>query len=106
MFLALDAYWDDSRDRVIGAFLSDANPYLVKGRGSADPAVWQEFSSAFHERFHDDWADLVGAHKFIQEYLDGISNVYAQIYPGGKRLNDAFVEIAPLELWKKAFESE
>ncbi len=103
MYLALDASWDECHDETLRGYLSEADPYLFKGKGSADPAAWAEFSAAYAERFPGDVADLEDAHGFTAEYLEKISDKYSKVYPGKKRLVDAFLEIAPLERWLEVF---
>lgn len=104
MFLSLDAYWDEHRDETIAGFLSEANPYLFKDKGSADPAVWLDFSSLFAKQFLSGRASLRDAHTFVQKYLVDMSEEYSKAYPGGKRLDEAFAEIASLNRWEEAFE--
>lgn len=106
MFMALDALWDECRDDTLAGYLSEANPFLFKGKGSADPAIWAEFSAAFAKCFPDSEVSLVGAHEFVIGYLEDISDAYSKAYPGSKRLADAFQEIAPLERWVEAFEPQ
>jgi len=103
MFLALDALWDDCRDETLGGFLSEANPYLWADKGSADPAIWSEFSAAYEKRFPSDDATLEQAHSFVHSYLEGISDEYSKVYPGHRHLSDAFLEIAPLDKWLSAY---
>ncbi len=43
IFYALDAVWDDSHDKKLGEYLSDANPFLWAEKVSADPAVYDDF---------------------------------------------------------------
>lgn len=43
IFYVLDAEWDETNDPQLGAFLSDANPFLFADIGSADPTVYLSF---------------------------------------------------------------
>ena len=106
MFMALDALWDECHDNTLAGYLSEANPFLFKGKGSADPAIWAEFSAAFSKRFPDNEASLEDAHDFVIGYLEGISKEYSKAYPGDKHLADAFLEIASAERWVGAFEQQ
>lgn len=104
MFMALDAYWDEHHDDTLAGYLSEANPYLFGGKGSADPAVWIEFEREFLKRFPSGSASLADAHDFVVSYLDGISKEYSLAYPGETQLTEAFLDIAPLERWEEVFE--
>ena len=106
MFLALDASWDECNDETLAGFLSEASPYTFDGKGSADPAIWSEFSSAFATRFPNGRASIEDAREFVWDYLADISDEYSKVYPGKKRLVDAFEEVAPLARWIEVFESE
>lgn len=37
IFYVLDAEWDESKDPILGEFLSSANPFLFEGLSSAVP---------------------------------------------------------------------
>ena len=104
MFQALDALWDECQDETLAGFLSEASPFTFGGMGSADPAIWAEFSAAFTCRFPEGSASLEDAHQMVVGYLEGISNEYSKVYPGNKRLAEAFQEIAPVDRWIKVFE--
>ena len=43
IFYALDAVWDESKDKELGNYLSNANPFLFKDIGSANPEVYDFF---------------------------------------------------------------
>lgn len=106
MFLALDALWDECHDDTLAGYLSEASPFLFEGKGSADPAIWAEFYEAFNKRFPDGEASLEDAHDFAIGYLQSISDEYLKLYPGGKCLAGAFLEIAPVDRWVEAFEQQ
>lgn len=105
LFLALDALWDECHDDTLAGYLSEANPFLFKDGGSADPAIWSEFSAAFSERFPLGEASLKDAHDFVFKYLESLSDEYSDAYRGDLRLSDAFLEIAPIQRWADVFES-
>ena len=62
-----------------------------------------EFSAAFAQRFTDSEASIEDAHDFVTDYLEEISNEYSKVYPGNKRLVDAFLEIAQAERWAEGW---
>ena len=43
IFYVLDAEWDETKNKHLGTFLSAANPFLFKGTGSANPAIYEHF---------------------------------------------------------------
>ena len=47
MYYALDAAYDEIGGEELRRYLSDANPFLFIGEGSADPAVYAEFEQAY-----------------------------------------------------------
>lgn len=49
MYQALDAAYDTIKSESLRQYLSDANPFLFEGEGSADPAVYVEFEQLFNE---------------------------------------------------------
>ena len=104
MFLALDAFWDECHDEALGNYLSEANPYLFMGQESADPAIWAEFCSDFHNCFNEQVVSTADAYNFVIEYLTKINEKYSELYLGKKSFDKAFLKIAPLELWTQAFE--
>ena len=106
MFQALDALWEESRDETLAGFLSEASPFTFGDVGSADPAIWSEFSMAFAGYFPNGEASLEDAHGFVVDYLAGISDEYSKAYPGKIRLVEAFGEIAPPERWTEVFEPQ
>lgn len=49
LYYVIDAYYDQNKNEVLRQFLSDANPFLFEDSGSADPAVFEEFSTCVKE---------------------------------------------------------
>ena len=43
IFYALDSVWDTSKNEELGNYLSNANPFLFKDIGSANPDVYEHF---------------------------------------------------------------
>lgn len=78
MFQALNAAWSETHNRALGDYLSDANPWLWSDKGSADPAVWTEFKSAFEMRFPHGCASPEEAHEFVEDYLAKMSSIYEE----------------------------
>lgn len=87
MFYALDAAYDDGNSRELGQFLSAANPFLFKGEGSADIAVYESFRADY-----PDYAEEAEALNFVRGYLAR----------QGKFLLAAFDSIANADNWKEA----
>ena len=108
MFLALDAAWEDyeEEDESLRAFLSESSPYTFLGKGSADPAIWDDFQRKFSSRFPSGAVSLEDAHAFVVEYLEGMSGEYLEVFKGEVRLEDAFLEFAPLDRWLEVFEAQ
>lgn len=68
MYYALDAAYDEIKDEELRAFLSDANPFLFKDEGSADPAIFAEFSEEFEAEFKDGASEQESL-DFVRDYL-------------------------------------
>lgn len=49
IFYVLDANWDETKDKVVGEYLSGANPFLFADIGSADPAVYARFCEIIND---------------------------------------------------------
>ena len=50
IYSCLDAVWDESKDPRLVEYLSDANPFLFKGIGSAVSYVYHEFCEHVPEK--------------------------------------------------------
>lgn len=70
MYYALDAAYDAIGDEQLRRYLSDANPFLFKGEGSADPAVYAEFEQAYKGVCGDD-PNAQEALAAVRGYLKG-----------------------------------
>ncbi len=68
MYQALEAANDEMKDESLRRYLSDANPFLFKDKGSADPAIYIEFEQMFNKRFADG-TDPKGALSVVKDYL-------------------------------------
>lgn len=87
MFYALDAAYDNNNSTELGQFLSAANPFLFKGEGSADIAVYEGFRADYPRN-----AEEAEALNFVRDYLA----------KQGKFLLAAFDSIANADAWKEA----
>ena len=70
MFYALDAVYDESKDEILGDYLSGLNPFLFEEEGSADPAEFEEFKKAYISFFGKKIPDSQEAHSFCKNYLE------------------------------------
>lgn len=89
MFYALDAAYDENKSDELGQFLGGANPFLFKGEGSADTAVYEGFKIGFPDN-----ADETESLRFVRNYL----------LKQGEFLLNAFDSIADIDAWIKALE--
>lgn len=80
IFYVLDAAWDDSKDAVVGEYLSGANPFLFTDIGSADPSVFTEFCKVINKNI-----TLENSYELAQKYINGL---------GIENLIDAFYTIS------------
>lgn len=92
MYYALDAAYDAIGDEELRRYLSDANPFLFKGEGSADPAVYAEFEQAYKGACGDD-PNAQEALAAVRGYL-GRQDTDALIA--------AFDSVVDYESWEKA----
>lgn len=86
MFYALDAALDGDSAR-LREYLCDANPFLFKDEGSADPSVFEAFKGGY-----SDVADEVGSFNYVRDYLSRLDKV----------LLASFDSVADIDSWKKA----
>ena len=70
IFLALDADWDDTHDEALGAFLSDANPFLFDGDVSAVRKVYDNFCEFIGDRK----IDFENSFSIANEYIKNLDN--------------------------------
>lgn len=82
-------------------FPSEANPFLWEDEGSANPAVYEEFSKAFDERFGTQGAVPEDAMAFVRDYLDARNGEYCWVEGD---LVAAFDGIVTPQLWKQSLE--
>ena len=84
LFDALDAQYDEAPNAVLGDYLSNMNPFLFAGQGSADPAEFAEFEHDFAKDFPDGQASPELAYAFCckrlgQETNPLIPSVFAKV---------------------------
>lgn len=99
MYQALDAAYDESHNKKVLAFVSDANPDIWKGRTSGDPAVFSEFADAFAAKFPNGWAEPAEAKAFVRAYLAEQNDEYD--WEEGD-LVASFDSVVTSELWEQA----
>lgn len=84
----------------LSAFCHDANPFLWDEQSSANPAVYQNFSTAFGERFDSDRSTAEDGLEFCRDWLDRIG---ARDYEG--ELLDAFDSVVDSpQTWADAYQ--
>ncbi|MDD6694013.1 MAG: hypothetical protein PUE38_06580 [Olsenella sp.] len=104
MYQALDAAFDEhpSSER-LREFASEANPFLWKGKGSADPAVYIEFEHAWKERFGNHEIAAPEARQFVRGHLKTQDeDEYAFAPAGDVTLVEAFDSVADEATWEEA----
>ena len=69
IFYFLDAEYDENKSKALGDFLSGANPFLFTDIGSADPAVYVDFSNKIPEKI-----TLENSLSIASEYIDSLNN--------------------------------
>lgn len=82
LFYVLDAEYDECKDERLGNYLSGMNPFLFKGEGSADPAIYSEFSSIFKTKIGtvEEELEYNEAYDFVKCYLGKINNTIVLNY--------------------------
>lgn len=103
-YQALDAAFDEhtSSER-LRAFTSEANPFIWKGKGSADPAVYIEFEQAWEKRFGNKDASAPDTRQFVRGYLKTQDEgEYAFAPAGDVTLVQAFDSVTDEESWEEA----
>lgn len=68
VFYALDNIYDKKPTEVLGNFLSDMNPFLFKGEGSAVPDVYEAFKKSFEEKFEKECSEKE-SYYFVKDYI-------------------------------------
>ena len=95
MYYVLDAAYEKTCSEELRQFLSDANPFLFKDEGSADPAVFIEFAQAFDAEEHSELTEA-GSLAFVRRYLEHQDPA----------LKAAFDSVADSSNWRLALNSQ
>ena len=95
MYYILDVAYEKACSEELRQFLSDANPFLFKDGGSADPAVFIEFEQAFDAVEHSE-LDEADSLAFVQRYLEHQD----------PELKAAFDSVADSSNWRLALNSQ
>ena len=73
VYFALDSVWDNSRNKNLGQFLSDVNPFLLLDVGSADPAMFIEFCEFFPKKEFS----IEESYTIANEYINRLDYYYS-----------------------------
>ena len=69
VFYVLDADWDDTKDAVVGEYLSSSNPFLFADIGSADPTVFVHFCEVINKEI-----TVETSYSLAQKYIADLNN--------------------------------
>lgn len=103
MYYELNAAWKAKPNDALGDYLSDANPFLWKGRHSADPAIWAEYNDAFKKLRPNGCQTLEDSYDFVCTYLQEAGTYYNKVNPSSPRLPDTFRTHTPPQTWMEHF---
>ena len=73
IYYVLDAEWDESGNKQLGEFLSSANPFQFEDIGSADPAIYEEFSKKVPDIITPD-----NSYEYAKKYVGTLENKEVQ----------------------------
>ena len=79
IFYALDAVWNENENKELGNYLSDANPFLFKDIGSANPEIYESFRM------------MIPSHISLKDSFD-LANAYVHTL-GSDFISNAFQNI-------------
>lgn len=68
IYYLLELCYDDNNEEDLGEYLSDANPFIFDDEGSADPAIYNEFSETNPEMI-----DLSESYDIAMRYIKKLS---------------------------------
>lgn len=91
IFLALDADWEETQDDELGRYLSDANPFLFAGEGSAIEDVYKLFC----ELIPDEVIGPENSFALAKKYVEHLNN---------KAVAESF-NLLEEEQWKDALDT-
>ncbi len=95
MFYALDAVYDEEPNDNLGNYLSGLNPFLFNDEGSANPAEYEEFKTAYMKFFNSTKQNTENIYEFCKSYLNKSAP---------KEAIEAFEKVKKQE-WIESFES-
>ena len=78
IFFALDADWDETKDTIIGDYLSSATPFLFEDIGSADSSIYSDFCNCVSEPI-----SIESSYSEAIKYIETLGN---------KKILDAFMK--------------
>ncbi len=104
MYYALDAAFDEHpTSERLRKFVSEANPFIWDGKGSADPAVYTEFRQTWGEEFGSCKVTAQEALRFVRRYLKiQDEGEYAFVPTDSVTLVEAFDSMVDDKTWKEA----
>jgi hypothetical protein len=94
LYYALDAIYDETKNKGLGEFCSNMNPFIFTDEGSADPAIYSDYKIKFEEKFNKE-CSIIDAYNFSKDFLNKETDIYA------KYAADAFNEIS-FDDWSNA----
>ncbi|WP_373578254.1 hypothetical protein [Parafannyhessea umbonata] len=95
MYYALEAADIEKGKEALTVFLTDADPLLFTGKGSADPAVFSGFSRSYADAYKAG-ANEEDALDFVRRYLQSTND---------PSLLEAFDSVVDESSWKEALEA-
>ena len=69
VFYVLDADWDETKDIIVGEYLSGANPFLFADIGSADPTIFIHFCELIDEDI-----TIENSYSLAKKYIADLNN--------------------------------
>lgn len=73
-FYALDYVYDNYKNKELGNFLSEANPFLFNDEGSADSCIYYEFKKIFLEDNKNEDISEKDVYNWIVKYINKLDN--------------------------------
>lgn len=68
IYYLLDSWYEHNTDEKLGNYLSDANPFVFDGEGSADPTVYDEFCKIIPQTI-----DIATSYDMAMNYIKGLN---------------------------------
>ena len=102
VYYALDAAYVTHPSESLNEYLSEANPCLWQGKGSADPAIWHEFEKEFRASFGAIAAEAMDVLPFVRRYVTEQGVHYNALYDEQCDFLGMFDSKIPKEKWEEA----